>query len=63
MMKLFLSAAAYFRRSRREFRAASAHLDEQEHWRRDPLSHPAIAAMSQRDLADLPLRPTNLGSC
>ncbi len=24
-------------------------------WRRDPLSHPALNAMSERELADLPL--------
>ena len=27
----------------------------------DPLRHPALAAMSQRELADLPLMPENLG--
>ncbi|WP_454744268.1 hypothetical protein [Ciceribacter selenitireducens] len=26
-------------------------------WSRDPLAHPAIAAMSARELADLPLVP------
>ncbi|NIA71018.1 hypothetical protein HBA54_20675 [Pelagibius litoralis] len=26
-------------------------------WRRDPLSHPALQAMSQRDLGDLPFDP------
>jgi hypothetical protein len=26
-------------------------------WRRDPLSHPALRAMSQRDLGDLPFDP------
>ena len=30
-------------------------LTEAEHWRRDPLSHPALRAMSQRELADLPI--------
>jgi len=25
-------------------------------WRRDPLSHPAIEAMSERELGDLPFR-------
>ena len=26
-------------------------------WRRDPLSHPALQAMSQRELGDLPFDP------
>lgn len=26
-------------------------------WRRDPLAHPAIRAMSQREIADLPFDP------
>lgn len=26
-------------------------------WRRDPLSHPAVQAMSQRELGDLPFDP------
>ncbi|WEX07920.1 hypothetical protein [Chelativorans sp. AA-79] len=33
-----------------------------EAWRRDPLSHPAIAAMNQRELADLPFKPRS-GKC
>lgn len=36
-------------------------------WSRDPLSHPAIEHMSQRELADLPFRmtamPTPLETC
>ena len=28
---------------------------EAETWQRDPLSHPVVAAMSLRELADLPL--------
>lgn len=27
----------------------------EEAWRRDPLAHPALQAMSERELADLPL--------
>jgi len=27
---------------------------DEEDWRRDPLTHPALAAMSPRELADLP---------
>lgn len=26
-------------------------------WRADPLSHPALARMSERELGDLPIRP------
>lgn len=29
-------------------------LDDDTDWRRDPLSHPVIAEMSMRELADLP---------
>lgn len=29
--------------------------DDEEIWRRDPLAHPALQAMSERELADLPL--------
>ncbi len=42
MMKLFI---------RRQFKARPA----TDYDRRDPLSHPAIQRMSQRELADLPL--------
>lgn len=30
--------------------------DQQRQWLRDPLSHPVLGAMSQRELADLPFR-------
>lgn len=29
-------------------------VDRDEDWRRDPLAHPALEAMSVRELADLP---------
>ena len=32
--------------------------EERMAWLRDPLSHPAIEHMSQRELADLPFRRT-----
>lgn len=32
--------------------------DDRMFWRRDPLSHPAIERMSQREVADLPFRMT-----
>ncbi|KAB2951496.1 MAG: hypothetical protein F9K19_18715 [Rhizobiaceae bacterium] len=34
-------------------------------WRRDPLSHPVLSAMNERELADLPLghQRINLRSC
>lgn len=31
-----------------------------EAWRRDPLAHPALQAMSQRELADLPFDPRDV---
>lgn len=37
--------------SRRDWKRAD------DDWSRDPLAHPAIAAMSARELADLPLVP------
>ena len=30
--------------------------DQQRQWLRDPLSHPVLDAMSQRELGDLPFR-------
>ncbi|NML75091.1 hypothetical protein HHL25_13245 [Rhizobium sp. S-51] len=35
--------------------------DATRDWSRDPLSHPAISAMDQRRLADLPLMPERAG--
>ncbi|MDF0599971.1 hypothetical protein P1J78_04435 [Psychromarinibacter sp. C21-152] len=34
--------------------------DPELQWRRDPLSHPDIQAMSERELADLPFAPHGL---
>lgn len=31
-------------------------LDDKLQWLRDPLSHPALESMSQRELGDLPFR-------
>jgi hypothetical protein len=39
------------------------HDDAVDHWRRDPLSHPALQAMCLDELADLPFDPRNLRSC
>ena len=38
-------------------RATSPRIDQEAvvSWRRDPLSHPALMNMSERELADLPL--------
>nr|WP_265517161.1 hypothetical protein [Nitratireductor luteus] len=41
--------------SRREFIPRTQPQDDGEAWRRDPLAHPVLQAMSQRELADLPL--------
>ncbi|MFD1883777.1 hypothetical protein [Paracoccus pacificus] len=32
-------------------------------WRRDPLSHPDIAAMDERARADLPFDPSRVDPC
>lgn len=46
---------------------AAGTLSEAERWRRDPLSHPVLRAMSQRELADLPIGhpvlPERLSDC
>lgn len=43
------------------------HFDDTAPWLRDPLSHPALESMSQRELADLPFRtsarPTPMECC
>lgn len=38
-----------------------AETETQIRWSRDPLSHPALATMSQRELADLPIGPAMRG--
>ena len=46
------------RRSQAVSRRARSHWKAgPESWRRDPLSHPALQAMSQRELGDLPFDP------
>lgn len=50
--RIFARFAAY-RRQARVGRAKA----EADRWVRDPLSHPALRAMSARELADLPLDP------
>ena len=35
--------------------AAGCALSETERWRLDPLSHPALRGMSERELGDLPI--------
>lgn len=37
--------------------------DAVDHWRRDPLSHPALQVMCLDELADLPFDPRGLRSC
>ena len=38
----------------RSLLASSDRTADEDDWRRDPLAHPALAAMSPRELADLP---------
>ena len=47
---------ARFAARRRQARVARAKA-QADRWTRDPLSHPALRAMSARELADLPLDP------
>jgi hypothetical protein len=54
MIKFFLSAFAYIEKLRNTLHAAEEYLEEQEVWRRDPLAHPEIRRMSERQIADLP---------
>jgi hypothetical protein len=61
MIKLFLSAFAYIRRLRMTLHAAEEYLQEQEVWRRDPLAHPDIRRMSERQIADLPFNSRPCG--
>lgn len=35
---------------------------DEEKWRCDPLAHPALATMNQRELADLPFEPFRIRS-
>jgi hypothetical protein len=46
--------------------ALSTTIEDCIRWLRDPLSHPVLEAMSERELADLPLgqsRATDVGEC
>ncbi len=36
-------------------RAGEAPEQDRERWRRDPLSHPSLRCLSQRELGDLPV--------
>ncbi|MCT7374784.1 hypothetical protein [Chelativorans salis] len=63
MVQLFLSIAAHFRRRMEQFRAIKDYADDQSGWRRDPLSHPDLATMNERELADLPFEPTRVCRC
>lgn len=61
-MKIFSILAGWFEpREDPRMREADA-----SRWLRDPLAHPAIEAMSQREVADLPMarfRRDRLGAC
>ena len=37
--------------------AAPVEADHKARWQRDPLAHPALETMSERELADLPIGP------
>lgn len=52
MLKFLLSQFSRLSLTSSPFADAETRL----HWFRDPLSHPAIEAMSQRELGDLPFR-------
>ncbi|WP_309083253.1 hypothetical protein [Chelativorans sp.] len=53
MLQVFLRPLKLLRRGALEpWREAAG---DAEQWRRDPLSHPALAVMSPREIADLPL--------
>jgi hypothetical protein len=41
----------------RQARGQPAAPRQEAGWRRDPLSHPALARMTQRELGDLPFDP------
>jgi hypothetical protein len=51
MLKFFWTFAERLRRRA----AAGLSQEEEEKWRRDPLSHPVLARMDMRTLADLPM--------
>jgi hypothetical protein len=55
MMLKFFSLSAALLAMHRSVRPAGSGSDECIAWRRDPLLHPALRSMSQRELADLPI--------
>lgn len=54
MLQIFWSIIDYLRRLEARLNAIEEYVEEQERWRDDPLSHPVIATMSERERADLP---------
>lgn len=46
----------------REHDASMIGKDNSSVWLQDPLAHPVLRAMSQRELADLPMEYANLGA-
>lgn len=60
MIKFFLIVAAFIRRRSAGLLAIDEGPEEADRWRRDPLSHPDIVAMSERELADLPFEPRSV---
>jgi len=52
MLQIFLSLLTRLQRRSTPMRTVDD--EEAEAWRRDPLFHPDVAAMSERELADLP---------
>lgn len=56
MIQVFLNIADHLRRRLAQLQAIEDYADEEERWRRDPLSHPDIAAMTERERADLPYK-------
>lgn len=49
---MFTTLLSLFRRPRHD-----------DQWRRDPLSHPDIAAMDERARGDLPFDPRRIAAC
>lgn len=62
-MKIWLKSHYYlgmlymFRKLVRRITEASLRCDGEEDWSSDPLSHPQLRTMSQRQLGDLPFDP------
>ena len=63
MLQVFLNALKSAPHYVSHLRSKEDHAEVSARWRSDPLAHPSLAEMNQRELADLPFEPRRLYDC